>query len=463
MTTHSASSRRSVGGQVRWTRWTLGVVVLVATVVVGSVGLFPAAHRAGASGPADPTGDFTSLTPARILDTRDGTGHVGPLGGGGSFDVQVTGEGQVPASGVSAVVLNATVTNTTGFSYLTVWPTGASQPLISNLNYVPGQTVPNLVTVQVGSGGKVSVYNNAGMTDVIFDVVGYYADGTGTLGSRLHSITPFRFFDTRNGGTLGWGATLGFNVTGVGGVPSTGVTAVVMNVTVTDPTFPSFLTVYPSDVPRPLASNLNYTPGLTVPNLVTVRVPSNGVVDFYNNAGDADVIADVMGYYTAPDSTEAGRFVPMAPLRFADTRGTGLTLGPGDVLGVQIAGNGGVPTVVNGTDSAVTNITVTDTTAAGFLTAFSDDLCPSHLPFASNLNFTPGQTVPNLAIVGMSTGSAGCAGATGFSDFFNDAGSTDVIVDVFGYFTNSGATGLSTAQHPSPPNGNTRKFHPRPT
>ena len=73
-----------------------------------------------------------------------------------------------------------------------------SRPTPSNLNYVPGQTVPNLVTVAVGTGGKVSVYNNAGATHVIFDVVGFYADSSGPLGSRFHAVTPFRLFDTRD-------------------------------------------------------------------------------------------------------------------------------------------------------------------------------------------------------------------------------------------------------------------------
>ena len=74
----------------------------------------------------------------------------------------------------SAVVLNVTVTDTTGQSYLTVWPDGANQPTASDLNWVPGLTVPNLVVVKVGSNGKIDLFNPAGSTDVIIDVVGWY-------------------------------------------------------------------------------------------------------------------------------------------------------------------------------------------------------------------------------------------------------------------------------------------------
>ena len=71
----------------------------------------------------------------------------------------------------------------------------------------------------------------------------------------------------------------------------------VLNVTVTEPTAVSFLTAWPGGTPRPLASNLNYGPGQTVPNLVVVQVGAGGTVDLFNYAGSAHVIADVAGWY----------------------------------------------------------------------------------------------------------------------------------------------------------------------
>jgi hypothetical protein len=83
----------------------------------------------------------------------------------------------------------------------------------------------------------------------------------------------------------------------VNGIPSTGVTAVVMNVTAVNPSAAGVVTVYPDGITMPLASNLNFTAGQTIPNLVVVPV-KNGVVDFYNYNGTVDLIADITGYFT---------------------------------------------------------------------------------------------------------------------------------------------------------------------
>jgi hypothetical protein len=91
------------------------------------------------------------------------------------MDVQGAGVGGVPATGVSAVVVNITATEPTAGSYLTAFPTGTAKPLASNLNFGPGQTIPNLVVVKLGAGGKFSLYNAVGSTHVIADVVGWYS------------------------------------------------------------------------------------------------------------------------------------------------------------------------------------------------------------------------------------------------------------------------------------------------
>jgi len=335
------------------------------------------------------------------------------------------------------VVLNATVTEPSAPGFLTIWPTGVAQPVISNLNFVPGQTVPNAVTVAVGAGGKVSVFNHAGSTDVVFDVVGYYSNAAGPAGSRFHGISPARFFDTRDGTggvqpatPVGQDATLKFKVTGKQGVPGSGVTGVVMNVTVTDPSLPSYVTVYPDDVTRPLASNLNFVAGQTVPNLVVMRVPASGIVDFYNLTGSTHLLADVVGYYDGDKSTEAGRLIPLDPSRLLDTRDFNEPLLPDDGGSLQVIGYGGVPT--SGVGSVVLNVTATQPTDSGFITVFPDDACS--IPLASNLNFVAGQTVPNLVMVRVST-LTGCATWAGAVDFYNHSGTTHLIVDVFGYFT----------------------------
>src|SRR5713226_5528799 len=116
---------------------------LVAALLLG---ILPGLSAQAATGVG---GTYHPLQPARILDTRNGTGGVpkAPIQAGGSLTVQVAGNGGVPATGAAAVVMNVTVTDTTAPSYLTVFPAGVAMPLASNLNWTPGQTVPNLVAV----------------------------------------------------------------------------------------------------------------------------------------------------------------------------------------------------------------------------------------------------------------------------------------------------------------------------
>ena len=381
----------------------------------------------------DSYGEYTAVTPARVFDTRDGTGQFGvaaALTGGISRDVQITGQGGVPATNVSSVVMNVTVTNPTSDGWLRVWPSGTQEPSASNLNVVAGQTVPNLVTVQLGANGAVSVSTLTGSVDVIFDAVGSYSTEAGAPGGRFHATTPARLLDTRNGAglPLGQRSALGLQVMGVGGVPATGVTGVAVNVTVTEPTSAGFLTVWPSDVAWPLASNLNFVAGITVPNLVIVRVPANGVINFLNSAGSLHLIVDVVGWYDQDRTTEAGRFIPMEPWRGFDTRVDPFgALLPHEALQLWFNDRGVSWTAWLG--SVVLNVTVTATTATGFLSVYPGNQA---VPLASSLNFVPGQTVPNLVMVAMSS--------EGDVDFYNSAGNTHVVVDCFGAFTNESAT-----------------------
>lgn len=250
---------------------------------------------------------FAGLPPARICDTRPTTrsGTAAdectdkPLGVGQTMQVQVTGQGGVP-SGVSAVVANVTVTDTTAASYLTIWSGAAAPPATSNLNWAGGETVANRVIVPVSGSGQVSVYNSAGSTDVVIDVDGYLSASAASL---YQPTSPVRVCDTRSsalsnqcsGRTLVAGGTLTVQARGVAGVPSS-ASAVVVNVTATDGTAPSFLTIFPSGK-APLASDLNFTAGQTVPNLVVVQLSPSGSFQIYNCAGDVDVVVDLEGWY----------------------------------------------------------------------------------------------------------------------------------------------------------------------
>ncbi|MEU4354569.1 peptidoglycan recognition protein family protein [Streptomyces virginiae] len=280
--------------------------LVVVPVVNGSVSFFN--NQGTVDLIADITGYFTSTAdgatqtnfgPKRLMDTREGLGvPKGPVGSGGVVTLPVAGVDGVPATGVKAVVLNVTATNPTQPSFVSVYPSGTTRSSASNLNFTPGQTIPNLVVVPVVDG-KVSFYNNQGTVDLIADITGYFSDSD--AGATHANFGPKRLMDTRTGtgvrqGPVTGGSVVTLPVAGVGGVPATGVKAVVLNVTATNPTEASFVSVFPSGTTRTSASNLNFTAGLTIPNLVVVPVV-DGKVSFYNNSGAVDLIADITGYF----------------------------------------------------------------------------------------------------------------------------------------------------------------------
>ena len=252
---------------------------------------------------------YRALTPARIMDSRDGLGTPSRIGPNSSIDLQVAGRGGVPETDVGAVVINVTAAEPTMSSFVTVWPTGATRPLASNLNVTAGQNVPNLVIVPVGqsgaAAGKVSLYNQQGTIDLVADVQGWFPVSTA---SDYTGAAPFRILDTREGiggaSSLGTGGSLELLVVGVGSVPATGVTAVALNVTATNGDRPSYVTVWPAGGARPLASNLNTTrAGHTVANLVIVPVGADGKVSLFNFDGTIDLVADVQGWFTTTTTT----------------------------------------------------------------------------------------------------------------------------------------------------------------
>jgi hypothetical protein len=249
---------------------------------------------------AGTAGQFVPVVPARITDTRAGSGQPNAgskLTAGFTLPVQVTGVGGIPASGVTAVVLNTTVTDTTTAGFLTVFPTGTAVPTASNLNWTAGVTVPNRVTVPVSTSGQVSFFNGLGSSDVIVDVSGYYTDSS-AAGASFVPLAPARIADTRNGiGALVAGETRPLQVAGNGGVPATGAGAVVLNVTVANPTAASDLVIWPDGSTKPTASDLNFAAGQTVPNLVVVKLSASGVIDIFNAFGSTNVIVDVVGWY----------------------------------------------------------------------------------------------------------------------------------------------------------------------
>ena len=407
---------------------TAGTTYTFVVTATNTVGSGSASVPSNPAVPWDGAG-YHALSPARVLDSRGPTGGWGTrLAAGTSRDLQVTVPGSVPAS-ASAVVMNVTVTGASHGSFVSVWPSGTAQPTASSLNFAAGQTIPNLVTVKVGTGGKVSFANALGTVDVIADIVGYYDDGTGP-GDLFTGITPNRLLDSR-GSTGGWNAKLtagaprDLTVRQPGnatGVPAT-ATAVIANVTVTGATAGSFVSTWPSGETQPTSSNLNFGAGETIPNLVVVKIGTNGAIRFANAVGAVDVIVDVVGYF---DPTGGSRFHAISPTRILDDRvPTGLPgpWGPGATRALPVAGASGT-NVPAGATGLVANVTATSGTAGSFIAVFPDGVA---LPNSSNVNFGPGQTIPNLVTVKV--------GTNGKIDFYNKAGTVDIIADAVGYYS----------------------------
>jgi hypothetical protein len=244
---------------------------------------------------------YTAISPKRLLDSRDGTGgHGTPWGAAQTRPVVVRGGSTTVPGDATAVALNVTVTGPTAPSHLTVWPAGEAMPVASNLNYQPGDTVPNLVIVKIGAGGAVNIFNNSGQVEVIADVVGYYSSAAG---GGLVAVTPTRLLDSRDGigghvTPWGPGQTRDLQVAGgTTGIPA-GATAVVVNLTGVFPTAPTHVTTWPAGQVMPVASSLNLPTGDVRPNLVIVKVGTNGRISLFNNNGTAHLLADVVAYIT---------------------------------------------------------------------------------------------------------------------------------------------------------------------
>ena len=382
-------------------------------------------------------GVYHSLVPYRIADTRTGSGlplQGQSLGAGQSDKLPVAAIDGVPAD-ATAAVFNVTATNPTTPSFLTVFADGTALPLASNLNFAAGETVANLVTVPLGVDGAVRIYNLAGTTDVVVDLEGFMQTGAGPFG-LYNSLIPQRITDTRagsgqpnSGSPVAAGGILEVNIDGAGGVPATGVSAVVLNVTATDATAASYLTAYPSGGARPLASNLNFQAGQVVPNRVIVPVPLNGRVSIYNLSGTVDIVVDVGGWFTDGTNPQASgyRFTPLTPTRVVDTRSAsgqplaGHTLGP-DVA--DLASVGFAASLPADTVGVAANATVAGPTASSFLTIYP---AGAARPNSSDLNWVAGEVASNMMVSGL--------GPEGSLMVYNRLGQADVIVDVCGYWS----------------------------
>jgi hypothetical protein len=412
----------------------------------------------GKGGPTTTAGTFHATAPTRILDTRTALGiSNGPVQSGdgreaspdpltriqttANHDLQVTGRFGVPASGVSAVLLNVTAVSAgaPGPGYMSVVPKPARAgdvfndqgsygvfPATSNLNILDGNPTPNLVLARVGAGGKIRIANYLGPTHVIADIAGWFGTGGAyTDGANFSGVVPSRVLDSRVGinsavAPFAPGESRTVQVAGVAGIPRD-ARSVVVNVTLTGSPGAGYVTAYPDGEALPNASNVNITPGGVRSNTSVVKIGANGRIRLTVAETSSDVIVDILGSF----GTAGGRVTTITPERIVDSRAglatDGRPLGQFETRTVGIAGRGSIPW--NAT-AVIANVTAADTTAWGYLSVWPSGAAQ---PASSNVNFLPGQNVPNLVMIKLGTG--------GGLSLFNGPGSANVIIDVMGYVT----------------------------
>ena len=377
---------------------------------------------------ADGGSTFTGVSPVRVMDTRSGLGvpFAGPVPAGGTVTVDLSS--RVP-EGTTAVVLNLTGVAPTSSTYVTVWPAERARPTVSNLNLAANETRANAVTVALGPGRALTMYNNSGRVDLAADLAGYYSP-TGEAWYNSHS--PQRVLDTRDGtGPIGTGGTITVDTSRL--LPFSGAVGVTLNVTVVNPTADTYLTAFPTGTTRPVVSSVNATRGRVTANQVTLRLHPDKDVQLYNHTGSAHVTVDMVGWYDT-SSFEGSVFHPVDPTRVLDTR----TDGDGPLRG-GVAYSFVVTEDEEAPEARITamvlNVTGTGGTASTYLTLYPSD---GPRPVVSAVNLAAGQTASNLATTALGWGEDDIGPYYGFSVYHN-SGDLHVLLDWAGYFTPAAA------------------------
>ena len=370
---------------------------------------------------------FIPITPCRIADTRNATGALGgpelAAGVARTFDVPQS-DCEIPSTAV-AYSLNVTVVPIQSLGYLTVWPAGEAQPVVSTLNSGDGRVKANATITPAGTNGGVSVFASDA-TQFILDIDGYFVPaGTSASGLEFYPLTPCRIADTRNAtGPLG-GPAIAANDARAFPVQSSDcdipVTAEAysLNITAVPHQSLGFLTAWPTGENQPVVSTLNASTGAVTANAAIVPAGAGGDVSIF--VSDAsDVILDVDGYF-APPATGGLSLYTVAPCRAIDTRNSSAIDG---TLTVPIHGSACAPPTT--AQAYVLNATVIPASTLSYLTLWA---AGGAQPAVSTLNANDGAVTSNMAIVPTTNGSVNA--------FATD--STQLLLDLSSYFAPSSA------------------------
>ena len=380
---------------------------------------------------------FFAVAPCRVVDTRSSSG-MPALFGAPSLGAGQTRSFPIPSSncgipaGASEYSVNVTVVPASRLGYLSLWPTGHTQPFVSTLNSPDGQVTANAAIVAAGSGGAISVFASDN-TDVIIDINGYFVAGAPSA-LAFYPVTPCRVADTRSTSfgplgspSLGAGQTRAFAILSSSCSIPASAQAYSLNLTAVPPGSLGYLSAWPAGQARPVVSTLNSMNGRTVANAAIVPAGGSGAIDIF--ASDpTDLVIDINGYFAPPGGPGALYLYPVSPCRVADTRsGSGFTgsFGPPSLIAnaqrsFSISSSGcGIPSAAQ---AFSLNMTAVPSGPLGYLTVWP---AAQAQPFVSTLNSPNGNVVANAAIV-----PAGSGGA--ISVFAPNP--TDLVIDIDGYF-----------------------------
>lgn len=250
-------------------------------------------------------------------------------------------------------------------------------------------------------------------------------------GGAFVPVTSYRLADSRaNVGGFGTtpvagGETRTVVVAGRGGVPATGANAVIVDVTVINPSASTWLVLWASGTSRPGTSNINVPPGQTVSNSAIVPLGADGSIQVRNASGTTDVTVDLQGYFT---TTGPGAGYSPLSTRVLDTRsgagapgGVAAPLAPGASITIDAHADASMPLDVT---SVFANFTALNTSTAGHLTVYPSGATP---PSNATIDFD-GTPSSNTAIAVLSSDGKMVVKNTGSTY-------VDLVVDLQGYFT----------------------------
>ncbi|HEY7337892.1 MAG TPA: SBBP repeat-containing protein [Bryobacteraceae bacterium] len=366
------------------------------------------------------------VTPCRLYDTRN-LAQGGPfITGNTSRNFTIPGACGVPST-AQAYSLNVAVVPHTALGFLTVWPTGQTQPTVATLNSIDGRIKSNAAIVPAGAGGAISVYATND-TDVVLDINGYFVPASTPGALAFYPMTPCRVVDTRNG-TLLNGQFTGGNSRTVQTLSSScnvpaAAQAYSLNFTVVASGQVGFVTAYPTGVTRPVVATLNATPPLplaatpvVIANAAIVPVGTGGSIDVYAT-NPTDLVVDINGYFAPPGAGGMSLYA-LSPCRVLDTRKPAGSPPFTGSIDVNVLG-----AVCGGTPQAqgyVFNATAVPPAPLGFLTMWPQGTTQ---PTVATLNALDGAITNNMAIVPTNN--------TEVSAFGSNA--THLVLDMFGYF-----------------------------